>query len=774
MQSHQPNPNPLLLKSSESVQVKLTDEISYILNKYEEARPKDLAQSYTVATDNADPSLAVDMLNGVTEGAAIAAVGTLAGWRGVLVGAAYGAAKRCIDWFNKDNKKELTTYNLHYLKPLNLNKKNSTVLTEQEQKEISQIYDITYQYQLLKGSRFGVKILNIGEHRDDNVIDDPKYLLNIFIGRKLKAISEAKQEEVGQQKKHLSDFLDKCLHDDAPEIIKNILSSNSADTDFLSLRTVINTVQKYLKNDKKSTETSDHKQWFAILNQQLPTIKNNIADLNEHFKKRFTHLTCEVDPDKFRRYNNRMSANENATDWNDIKTVPYHSLLAQYIWNEDHSEINKSTFIEGLKKYINNNSADTQVFEKAYEKFVEIIKTKNELSAALKLLQNLHGIIGTDNTAAANLVLSTIIPHLQFLLEKIKNTELALSNKQDELVLILEPTASKSKNQIFKNAFTRYGFTVKTPVDLTSIHEALLALYHLSINTDLKEKVSDDLTAAVEKFKKDVIAFSGLGTPDNTLLTTSSASSTTATSTATSSSTTTVTDNQPADKMDDNLMQSWIILREQSEKAIDEHETIDQEYEEKKKYWMEQKIAELEKSNETLQGKVNTLETQLQQANKDKDEANKQLAELIPNEAASKIKEAFNQLIEHYKNYSRESHNLFYHHGAAGLKAARDIKTEFLKISDANLSKMTADNFKTFLSTNQNILKGNYSKHSLKSYLLAFYQYLNNSDNASKKFNVEQCISTLKKDNKDDYLQTIRDIAPVANNNSLAQYAGLR
>lgn len=764
--------NNIRLDPTSSVQLVLNETIKDIFKIYEETRPKGLQNSIVIADNqnDEDPSLMADVIANAAEGAAVAGVGALTGYRGVIVGAAWGAGKAIknhfVEWYWGDTKTTITTYNLKYLESNALDNIKNDILSDDKKVQIQKLYNVLCQYQRLKGTRFGLNILGfkIGEYRDDGVIDDPKYLMAILIGRKLKAIAEAKsKDEAARQEEHLVSFLEKIANNE------KVLQSNSNDTAYLSLRSVINKVKKDLILPSKERENRDEvTKWLDKLNDNLSDVPSKVNQFVTHMQKRISSLTTAVRPDVFSLYQQKNESNINLTELKNIDDNGYLKLLAQTIWATDSLKLeDKKAFIAGFRDH--SNIKENNFIEKTYIEFEKIIQLKNELQQQMSVFSKIQEIV----KLGGNLALISVIPNIQFLLEKIRNTEKALVDAQNAFVLAIEPGFSNSSKH-FKDAFTAHGF-VRAPLDLSAINDALMALCHLSTIDGLQQAVEDKAKNAIDTFKKETLQL-GQALAEH--------------QSAEPQPTSTASVSTGASKVDDEkaLLNSWVMVEVEKSNAPEKDAgkcdavmqkwvkdgissgTIDpiklpeeivvqpwyrrlfapvsapQLSQDQDKKTIEKLQAELSKvKSENV--KLNTENTRLatmslaftkviEKLSDDSGQIHEIKREMgtLKNEsegvkADRQLGNDFSQMIAHYTHYNEESFSLFHFHGKKGRDAASKLLAAFNKaLTDKHPLVPLSTFFKDFVSANLEILTGNYNGHSLRTYLIAFHGFLHHTN----------------------------------------------
>ncbi len=737
------------MQRNQAVTIELTPEISAIFRDYESARPQkdsglSMSASYqTFSPDSNDEGLFSKAAARVTDAVVAGELGAVGGQAGVVAGAGIAIGKTLAGhlYERTTKKKTIQIFNVAYLKSDELAKLEANpfigVSAEQSKSRLDmlkKLYHHACTYQKLKGTRFGLNLyfFTIGEHRDDSLINDPKYLVNILIGRKLVLAANAKsKEEYDLHIKHLRNFLKEVVKRD------DILQSKSDDSTYLSIRNVINMVNKYLVDQAdKEEQTADNDTLFDLLQQHVDQSLKNSAKLYDDIIDRTTRLVCDIDPEEFRQY----TRDTTFTCKLDISKKlanhgsHYNVLLTKLFGQDFISDDNLSTLIAGLKKYAgieefrNENS-----FKTIFKQIVENKKRLHDLLAALKKFEGIKAKAGLD-------AFITLSDQLAYLLQEIKKSQFALVKAQRALVDELSKYTSDCKSQEFKNAFTRHGYDRLTS-DIKPINEAIIALEQISLNKeDIKAKLDGEIASSITDFQKDL---SNLGFLE--------IKPATAPEDHTEPEAEQDDDDALKDWVEVNLEKSGVEFAKQLPENVKDlswfkkmfsdtelrHKYEEQQKELKKKDAM---IAALKVEKQTAESAKKASDAEKAAAKSAQQEAERNAAAITStkelHDSIEAYRATFNKFINDYvkKNKASSIWSFFTHfHGTHGLGVAGFILSEFNSlVDDLNKRDITHENlhstinewYKSMLQLHKKNLDGNFNPHSLKTYLYAFSEYL--------------------------------------------------
>jgi hypothetical protein len=493
-----------LFNSIPMIRVAETTEINKVFVLYENARPDaNMLHSYCQpdAMQNGGSNITQEVLAEMGTNMVIAEVGALGGQHGVV--AVVGVTLlnnvwRAITGVNENHEK--VYFNLYYLKPEQL-AINTSGDMKQKLNLLQTLYDYCYQYQQLKSERPGFLMPVIGwkcgEYREENKIDDFKYLINIFIGRKLKLAAEAlKKGDQDNYTNHL-DHLFRFLEAIAKE--PDFLWSRSDDTSYISLRNVINMVKMDLITQQVSEQNnSEGSRLLGLFEQHLVETRNKSEKVLRRTEDRLINLLCMIAPDDFRNHTNLNSFNKNLEVNKEIEVNPYVHFLYQALFNYPKdgidSELNQTNFMKGLSDFTGLKIKD--INSVIYTQFCRIATLKNQISQLFSMFALYDQI--KKNGGYVGLI--CIIDETEFLLTKIKALQDILEKEVVHFVEILTTEIYPTSNQTFKNKFTVHGW-VRSLSYVEPLNNAILTLKMLVMyKREVQEEIINNLKKNIGLF----------------------------------------------------------------------------------------------------------------------------------------------------------------------------------------------------------------------------------------------------------------------------------
>lgn len=745
-----------------ATKVTLTPAIIQVLDLYELARPEDLNMSYTVADDQAKTD-GQDFLSELgmkmAEGAALGAVGGAAGIvKGAALGAGYGAyqvtSERVKNWWS-GSKNQIHVYNLDYLAETNFSKDNQNSSPELIDK-LQALYNQCLQYQELKAKRPGFWFFGwgVGEHKEDHHVDDVKYLVNILIGRKLKAAAEAANE--ADRKAHL-EHLYRLLNKVCAS--KDILFSRSDDTTYLSLRAVINTVKRDLLEIEQEDELDNAKEILNHIFHNSNNIKNKVESFSADLDERLTYLLCDMKPIDFNLYNNKSEFNAQAGNNSIIENSKYYQLINQLIYgNLDLDLDNVDELKAGFFQY-----SGAQLSKSAANSLKELTKEKQRLAKLLATFELLKQVKDSGGVEA----FSNVINEYAEVLVQVKESQKKIVSCQMAFVNELSKIYKKSNNsRSFKDNFTQYGYKRMKACN-RQIDDAVILIDRLPAN--VHEIAKEQSKKAIQTYKSDVERLNGRNV-----------SNLNASISPTKFVEEICEEEQQASEFD-RLMDDWVdvkvnqegfdqlpacvmekpglwarltgnILSSKDETILSLLHELEQAkwlaagiaVDRKAIYDINSENIKIESENIEIKKINTTLSSSLREVNAENTELLKRNSNLLQDlnyylhrDFIHSVQKEFNKFINAYiLNNKKSSFSFFENHGKYG----RDTAKMFKKSFDGMIDKLLNDDheydnrdeiqehikeeFIQLLKGNFSVLDGGYNSGSLKCYMLAFHDLL--------------------------------------------------
>lgn len=698
-----------MLPRLQATKLMLTDSIVDVFAAYQAARPIELAHSIqTSAEEMKDDGLAVDMIREVGGAVAVAEAGALLGQRGVVAAGAYAGlkvlAQHVMQYAQGEGRPSLDVYNLHYLEReqfiKNENLGGSEAKCKERLKKLQTLFDLTCLYQEIKGTRFGLKLgfIRIGEQqRDDKVIDDVKYFVNILIGRKLQLAAKARSEKEYQgHLEHLARFLESISK------MPCVTQSNSDDTKYISLRKIINLVKKDLLDRTITSEDGiSEPELVEGVNEGLKKINKEVGGVLGEVAKRFT---CFISPRR-------------QIDFLDVLRVPQLDGVGNFSAFEDASSyeallleiLYKNVAVDDgkLEKLVDEFIAFSQVGKLSKENkgaikaaFKDLIDAKNKLFQLNLELEKLLESIQSNKDSIKKLAQS-----LMFLLKEIKLSQSILIEKFRQVESVFRPLQKLSKNTKFKDNFTAYS-SDRLDVSLEIIRETKNKLKQCEVRFASVDGYSPPF---INEFLEKVKALGFVAPKDLSGI-------------------------KPKDPEGDSMEEILRDFVEVSKEELEKLAKFSSENEgdvRRQLVQAKQDISNIEIQLKGEKEKVKESEDSLKKVQEENLQLKQQLHSANNNNILLFYKTEFELFVKDYVRNNLSCSRFFSRHGDYGLLVADEILKRFNKMVNEidltdvkDVNKFFEDKFVKFLKDNHEILDGNYHPHSLKTYLLAYHQYL--------------------------------------------------
>jgi len=732
-----------------TIKVILSDEIKEVLSLYREAKPSELDLSFApVKREAAEEGFAQKALAEMAEDGALAGLGGVVGAaKGILLGAAYAGFKVAKDyavaWLSGDQK-EIEFSNLNYLKQEKFPCNSFYKDLNNKLKDLTDLYSLLFLYQEQKDTRI--------EHwwygRSETTIDDPKYLVAILLGRRLKAIANStdRNKFIGEVN-HLESFITKLCNS---KHCDTIFYSRSNDTTRLSLRTIINSIRfKLLEwNIEETQAPSTIKLMFEELKRDAGRIEEDTNSCMDDVTKRLSYLLCGLSPDNFSRYNKQTDLTDKLQCNNEISNSDFLRKLNEWLFkNPDQSatvQSSKKTYRKSLKSTITSfagfSDDDKQILRKGFSDYAgmklpetaipvleSIIEKRIKLTNMLNTFECLRELTRT----AGSVALSKVMMSYKSLLEEIRVSQKTMNMEMINFVKQL--TNYNNAHPTFKNNFTKWGlYLVKNCQELllNSI-ELISKIFTLNYET----AIDQDVKLISRKYNSDVKNIIG---ESKTLL---------------------VEDEQYNQSVDNynEFMKSCILVDFKEERI----HHVNDEIKSQPGFWdfitgnfksQESEIAKLKKDfadekvllNETIENQKDALKlvsdannenlNKLQEKETAYNKLDNRLNSLQQTQAkdlfANKLLAASCEFIDQYIRNTDKWSEFF--HGAPGRKTAyrlKNVMNETIKyeLKNGNIypdKQAIVELFKITLFRSLNIMQGDFYHQSLRCYMLAFYDLL--------------------------------------------------
>lgn len=776
------------MQRKQAVTIKLHDIITSIFKDYEDTRPADLALSYQVApTDSSkEGGLAADLAMHVGDAAVAGALGAVGGVKGVVAAAAHQGmkvvAKHIWQYFSDDSIESVDVHNLSYLQDETFGDNNNFCSpgdadreTIAKRKEILQkLYNHACTYQKLKGTRFGFRLFGFtfGEHRDDNVIDDFKYLVNILIGRKLLLAAKAGSFAVYQQHlEHLYKFLERIS--ERPEI----LESKSNDTTYTSLRSVINRVKKDLLKQSDPVGILDIKDRLKTLCHDINLAFDNASHLLVEVKKRTTHLVCDLTPKDF--FDAQHPDAFHQPGFRGRLKPAYYDLLNNVFYknepiNSEKLDADVVAFIDGMRQHA-GATLDARAKQVLQVNLKQLIVSKKALQTLLNTLKLLDDIKrGGENALLA------VSDQLVYLLSDIKQAQFVLIKSQKAFVDALAAHCYQTANSTFKDSFTEHGYR-RLLIDVIPVNNAIIALEEINLNkAAVVTAVAHQASDAIAAFKAAVKAPVDKDQPQ--------------------------VEPERVTEEDDTALKDWVMVNLDASVSANDFEKFANKVpvEVKALPWFRLPFANaaLQRENELLRQQVAkadgiivaknaenvakqvtidalTRESQAEKATNQGAKAERDTLKVkaVLDARIDRHQKVFELFIQDYigRNHHSSIWSWAHFHGSHGRDVASELRYHFnLRINDVksnkdvtieNLSQIMQDVFIQLLNDKKDLLDGNFNPHSLKTYLLAYAGYLADENNIDKvrplnSYHVQNYVTDKSKDVKKLYNELVGSHRP--------------
>ncbi len=457
--------------------------IERVLAAYTDARPKDMAVSITFETQEDDNTCLA--LAGVGAKTAAAYVGGTTGAAAVL---GIEFVQKIGELFQGAQPDTYYTRQLEYLSEPDLQPKAGMAEHRKITDSLQGLYHICLEYQSSKASRPG--FLWFGEHKQNDCIDDPKYLINILIARKIKAAAEADNyQDYEKHRQHLTEFLGKiCAADN-----EDLLSTRSNDTTYLSLITLITQVTYQLTSNSLDNTAKNNTEKLAKLIEDARFISTQISDSVASINTRLTHLLSEGEPNHFKLYVEQVKKGQpligRLTSLTQIGDSPYLKWISAVLYGNS-DKLDFKLLRSGFKEYTN-----IELSKDAAQALADILIAKKRLTDLLTAFDDLIRVIHGNHSAFAN-ILNDYVNWLK----QVKEAQIQLELKQFKFASLLMTGFSSFTDQCYRYQFTRYGFAESTRKD-ELITNAVIDATCLAL-TEVKQEVEQKESDAIGLFQK--------------------------------------------------------------------------------------------------------------------------------------------------------------------------------------------------------------------------------------------------------------------------------
>jgi len=689
------------MANSRVVTIELTPIINTLIEDYERVRPQSLNASFVIHQPQAEEHLGAQMMDNGAAAAGNAVVGAVAGASAVPAMFIYECITTLKDYLVEKfyGNEKVTAFNLAYLTPITFQDElhhPANAVLNARLSTLQDLYNECCKYQDDKDSR-------PFSHRDDGTINDPKYLVNIFLGRKIEAAARAAmandQQAYEQQLAHLKEFIQVISNN------KEVLASRSNNSTYISLRNVI-----VMINTRLSALTADEADILAKDNL-LTQARDDIAKIT-HDSKQFINrtidamikLVCNIKPGDFTLAKKNDPLNQNMDAIKQFEN-PYPTVLFKAFASTGYEDglagYSLDDFIAGLSEHAAFKFEYKQAL--AIQKlFNEFIKDKNKLFNLINTLELTLDLC----KHTANVGLAQITDELCYTLIEIQRLNVKLASYHAKFIEALMPALVANNNQKFSDSIVQYSSFNPHLNNQATIQRAIQVLSEL-------EYKKEGVIAKIEAMAKDLIAKIKAVTAELGFK----------------------TSNANANKQAAIFSHAEKSLQESLSSSFVMVDT---------KNSLRTQLDEVKKENSSLKGEIKQVKKQLTDA--------EQTARVFQENSAiaDKIevyKSNFKQAITHYLNYNKNCYGLFHYHGNHGQKRALEFLNAFNELLDSikidnenisleNLNDIILERFRTLLLTKQETLDGNYHEHSLKNYLLTFGNYLTAGAPVNQKFSL--------------------------------------
>lgn len=752
--------------SKSRIKITLTENILKVIRAYEASRPQGITASISFAPSKDEaPSIAAGAAEGATNATGAAAIGYFGGLGGMAVAGALGAVGGAINAIAKKqdhNKPESVTVELSYLEPEQFPINNQNVDT-QLIKDLQERYNNVLRYQELKKSRG--YFLGLGKNYKDDGIDDPKYFIAIFIGRKLSLAANAStKEECDTHLQFLSTFLEQ-LTESYPEL----LVTRSNDKTYLSLRTLIIWLKEreYNAQEKRENDVNNNDR----LNNLLELVEKIHTDAETNFNKTWQLIFETSSPYEENDFDLYQLHDTLILENNDrLKKLKKDSVFtALFECRQDQTPITLPILqhLLGQAAKVSQHDVTTKMTKSLQFVLLEAAKIKN-LAKVLKQVALLKKSGGEP-------AIIKILPEISILIKEMKQSVVILRKLQNAFFKTIIPLYSLSSCTQFKDNFAKYAFNATKHKNLATIDEAEFLAGLLTGTKDLAKEADQDTVSKIEKIRREVEKLNTASIKVNCQELAQEIE-------------------EKKEKFFDDFMRDAVIV--DMEKSVTEGKPVKipdeinaKVNEHQKKPWFPRLLTLLNDRisvEDELKTKLETARTENKKLQENKDavilKLQKKLDALQKNKAdltydkegltfknmeletknaeletqQSKIKENaakiltanlhtlvgdFNNFIDDYKHRTRSGFSgIFSAHGNKGRENAKKFHHKFTrKMQDTinrfqNDGTLTIEDIKKNLMTayieilkkchDDEILVGNYKDHSFKTYLLAYHDHL--------------------------------------------------
>lgn len=719
------------------ISITSSKNILTVINAYNQSRQS--LSSDSMILENIRPEsepgllkqIGVNAANGAINAGANAAVGAALGGNGVVAATALAAVHAGLNALSSwANTEETITVNLQYLKPITFIENNN--LPEGMLQDLQERYDSVLRYQKLKMSR-GL-FLGLGKNYKDDLVDDPKYLVAILLGHIIEEAAQAASKQDYQNRiEQLTIFLQSIAEHE------ELLVSNSNDTAYLSLRTLIIWLKERETKSQEATEKSEtNRQRLEKLLENLDAIFFECTNIHYNNWEMMLATSTEYHSYDFEQYQSHHNDPLRKNDTHIQALRKDRAFQALFKYHTEQKEISAKSLkhILATAANINANAIDKQT-----------INAFSELLSANAKLQQLRMI--TRKISKLDIIsLSRMISDLRFVLSELKNAVMDTEIKRKKFVNVeLKKIYLLSTSIEFKNNYTKYAFTKPELTIFNQINEADFLTNIVANIEDIENKVTSDLNHQVDALQKEIRKLRPANPQSTTQLEQSIATL------------------EAADKsFFDEFMSDAVMVEIESalKKGTEVRipEAVEQQLSEPSHTRWLHNIVDLfnyhnrNKEIRSLNEQVAYLSNKLgdktvefkNKYKKIKNENEKAVSKnrlLTAQIKLNTMKNEFNNLIEDYLAHTKSGFAGFFSaHGNKGRQTANEfarlfnhamnISMEEIKRGAANKTiesmedavKILADKFKELVIQASDSLTGNYKCHSLKTYLLAYHAYL--------------------------------------------------